>query len=249
MMSHSSPRRASYLILSAALALSLTSCITVNKSDKAAPARSPSVTVDAAEVPTAKALYDDMRKSVAAATSVRIKGVVNSAGKKLTIDVSGDRDGKNTRAKVNDGTAEVELLSVGGNIYIKADKAYWTENGSAAAAKIAAGKYVKVPAGSGLMDDLKVGTLLDGVFKDLPLAGAFQEVEEADVDGVPAYRLADKIGSQDGQIYVSADEKAQLLRIVSTKANAGTLDFTEWNAVPPMSAPPASEQVKVPGLS
>jgi len=46
---------------------------------------------------------------------------------------------------------------VGGNSYLKADTAYWTENGSAAAAKLAAGKYVKVPAGTGV-GDLKVGT-------------------------------------------------------------------------------------------
>lgn len=251
MMNHLRPRRASYLFVAAAtaVALSLSGCVTVNTTDKAKTGSAPGVSSAAKEVPTAKALYDQMRKSVTAAKSVRMKGAIDNAGKKLTIDIAGDRDGKNTQAKVNDGTSDLELLSVGGNIYIKADSAYWTKNASSAIAKVAAGKYVKVPAASGMMDELKVSALLEGLFKDLPLSGMTQKVEQTDVDGVPAYMLADRIGSQDGQIYVSADGKAQLLRIVSAKKNTGTLDFTDWDAVPPLSAPPASQQVKIPGAS
>jgi len=42
---------------------------------------------------------------------------------------------------------------------------------------------------------------------------------------------------------------SSLLRIVSVKVNPGTLDFTEWNAVEPISAPAASEVVKIPEQS
>jgi hypothetical protein len=247
MLNHSKFRRASYLIVAVAVALSLTGCITINKVPDTKMGSSPNVTSAAKQMPTAKVLYETMRKNVAAAKSVRIKGGVTIGGKKLTIDIAGDREGKNTRALVSDGTGEAELLTVGGSIYIKADTAYWTKNGSAAAAKVAAGKYVKVPAGTGV-GDLKVGTLLDGAFTDLPLAGAFQKVEATDVDGTPAYLLADRLSPQDGQIYVSADGKARLLRIVSVKANAGTLDFSEWDAVPPKSPPPADQLVRIPGL-
>jgi len=248
MMSPTRFRRAPYLILSVVMAVSLSSCITINKSDKAAPASSPKVTTTASDVPGAKALYDQMRKNVAVATSVRIKGQISTGGKKITIDIAGDRDGKNTRAVVNDGTGEVELLTTGGNTYIKADSAYWTKNSTAAAAKIAAGKYVKVPSGMGT-GDLKVGSLLDGAFTDLPLAGVLQKVEPTDVDGTPAYLLADRLKPQSGQMYVTADGKSNLLRIVSAKGDAGTLDFSQWNAVPPVSPPPADQLVKIPGLS
>jgi hypothetical protein len=247
MMSPTRFRRAPYLILSAALALGLSSCVTINKSDKAAPASSPKATSVAKDVPTAKAVYDEMRKNVKAATSVRIKGTVLDAGKTIKIDIAGDRDGKNTRALVNDGTGQAELLTAGGNVYIKADAAYWAKNGSGTIAKIAGDKYVKIPAGTG-MDTLKVGTLLDGAFTDLPLAGALQKVEPTDLAGVPAYLLSDRVGGE-AKIYVSADGEAQLMRIVSVKTNPATLDFSQWNDVPPMSPPPASQLVKVPGLS
>lgn len=269
MMSCRRIRRAPHLTVlvagGAAVALGLGGCSTTDTSEKASSvssatstsaakaARSPSAapSVEPAQpakaAPSTKALYEQMRKSVAAATSVRIKGAMTSNGTKLTIDVAGDRDGTNARALVNDGAGEAELLTVGGDVYVKADAAYWTKNGSAALAKVAAGKYVKVPAGSGLTDALKVGKLLDGVFTDLPLAGALQRVEQTDLDGTPAYLLTDRVGAEGGKIYVSADGKANLLRIVSTKGNPGVLDFTEWNAVPPFSAPPASQQIKIPG--
>jgi hypothetical protein len=248
MLNHSRLRRAPYLIVAAAVALSLTGCITINKTDSVTKGGSGSVTSPAKEAPSAKVLYEQMRKNVETATSVRIKGEVTTGGKKQTIDIAGDRDGKNTRAQVNDGTGQVELLSVGGTAYIKADTAFWTEHASAAAAKLAAGKYVKVPAGIGV-GDLKVASLLDGVFKDLPLSGLLQKVEATDVDGAPAYLLVDRFGAKNGQIYVSADGKANLLRMVSTKANAGTLNFSEWDAVPPLSPPPANQLVKIPGFS
>ena len=247
MLNHSRLRRASYLIVAVAVALSLTGCMKANKADNAKTGSSPGVTSATTEMPTAKVLYDAMRKNVSAAKSVRIKGEINTAGKQMKIDIAGDRDGKSTQAIINDGTVSAELLTVGASTYIKADAAYWTKNGSAAIAKIAAGKYIKIPAGTGT-GDLKIGTLLDGIFtKDLPLAGMLQKVEATDVAGVPAYLLTDKIGGENGKLYISADGQSNLLRIVSLKANSGTLDFTEWNAVAPMSAPAASEVVKIPG--
>ena len=239
--------RTSYVsvVVAAAVAVSLTGCSTTNTSNEVR--QGGTVSASTTAVPSAKALYEQMRAGVAAAKSVRIKGSVIDSGKKLTIDIAGDRNGKSTRAVVSDGTGQAELLTVGSTVYIKADTAYWTKHASAAAAKIAANKYVKIPAGTGV-GDLKVGSLLDGSFKDLPLAGALQKVETATVNGTPAYLLADRIGGGDGKIYVSADGKAHLLRIVSTKASPGTLDFSQWDAVPPISAPPADQLVKIPGL-
>jgi hypothetical protein len=232
-------RRSLSLILAATVALSLSGC---SRGNTVSDSKGTSQTK---AVPSAKVLYESMRKNVAAAKSVRIKGEVTTGGKKITIDIAGDRDGKSTRAVVNDGTGQVELLTAGGNVYVKADAVYWTKKASASAAKVAAGKYVKIPAGTGA-DELRVGSLLDGAFTDLPLSGVLQKVETTDVDGTPAYLLADRIGGE-GKIYVSADGTARLLRLVSTKTNTGTLDFSEWDAVPPISAPSPDQLVKIPG--
>ena len=150
MSNHSRSRRAPYLsvALAAAVALSLSGCGTVNKTDNAKKSAA-SVTSAAKALPSAKVVYEQMRKNVTAAKSVRIKGEITNAGKQMKIDIAGDRDGKNTRAMMNDGTGQVELLTARGSVYLKADAAYWTKNASAAVAKVAAGKYLKIPAGTG----------------------------------------------------------------------------------------------------
>jgi len=246
MMNPTSHRRAPYLIVAAAVALSMSACASTTTADKAKTSSSASA---AKTVPSAKVLYEMMRKNAAAAKSFRIKGEITTGGRKLTIDVAGDRDGKNTRALIKDGTLEAELLTVAGGVYVKANAAYWTKNANAATAKVVSGKYVKVPAGAGVMDDLKVGSFLDGVFaKDLPQAGAQQKVEATNLGGVPAYVLTDKVAGDNSKLYVSADGQARLMRLVSAKVNIGTLDFTEWDAVAPMNAPSADQLVKIPGL-
>ena len=200
--------------------------------------------------PSAADIYKQAQKSAAAAKSVRITGSFTESGKKLQIDVAGDRAGTNTKAIVNDGTGVIEILTVGGSYYFKADAAYWTKNGSAALATLAAGKYVTVPAQSAAsLGNLKMGTLLDTILSaDMSTAGKLTtNVDKTVVGGVPAYVLTDKIASNGAKIYVSADGKNRLLRLVSPKTQ-GSLDFTQWDAVAPVSPPSADQIVKLPGL-
>ena len=242
-MSFARHRRTSYLALAAAIALGLSACASTTPTNKAKPISSSSATT----APDAAAVYQLMRTSAAAAKSVHIKGAFIEKGQKLQIDVAGDRAGTNTRVIVDDGNGAVEILTVNGRFYLKADAAYWTKNGSAAA-KVAAGKYVTVPAGSAAgMDVFKVGTLLDQILaKDMSNVQKLNtQVEETEVDGVSAYLMTDKIGGDGSRIYVSADGQARLIRIESPKGE-GLLNFTEWDAVAPVSAPPADQLVELP---
>ena len=109
--------------------------------------------------PSAAAVYQQIRTSAAVAKSVHMNGSFTESGKKMQIDAAGDRAGTNTKVTVNDGTGALEILTVNGNYYLKADAAFWTKNGSSAAAKVAADKYVKLPASlAASMSDLKMGT-------------------------------------------------------------------------------------------
>jgi hypothetical protein len=72
------------------------------------------------------------------------------------------------------------------------------------------------------------------------------KVQKANVNGVPAYAMTTK--SDGTKIFVSADGQARLLRVQGSKSQPGTVDFTEWNAVPPVSAPPADQLASIPGL-
>jgi hypothetical protein len=253
-MSLARHRSAPCLALAAAVALALGACSSSSPSAKAPPSGSAGVTSSAGVANTPTALLEQMRKSSAAAKSVRVKGtIVNNANtaKKVTlkINIAGDRAGKNMQAIVDDGTGAIEILTSGGQTYLKADNAYWTKNGSAAIAKLAAGKYIKVPAKSATgISGLTVGTLLDQIFaEDMSAASKLNtKVEKTEVNGVPVYLMTTK--SDGTKIYVTADGKALLLRVEGSKNQQGTVDFTEWDAVAPVSPPPADQVATIPGL-
>jgi hypothetical protein len=248
-MSFMRHRRTSHLALVAAVTLSLSACTLTTAAGNPKAGKPSSATGGATTAPTAAAVYQLMRKSGATAESVHVKGAYTDNGQKLQLDVAGDRAVREMRLLVDFGNGAIEILKVNDDFYLKADAAYWTRlDGSAAITNLAAGKYVKVPAGSAAgMGDFRVGTLLDLVFaSDIPTADKLNtKVQTANVDGVHAYVMTTKVAG-DATIYVSTDGKARLIRAEST--TNGTLDFTEWDSVAPTSAPPADQLAKTPNL-
>ena len=249
-MSYARLRRTRSLALVAAVALSLGACSSTTTSDKAASKpSSPASATSAGATGSAAALFQQLRKSGTSANSVRIKGTVangaaTSKAVTVHIDIAGDLAGKNNTAIVKDDTGTMELLTVGGQTYLKADTAYWTKNGNAAIAKLAAGKYIKVPATSAVkMNDTTVGKLLDQIY--LAAAGKLNAtVKKTEVNGAPAYLLTTQ--ANDTRLYVSADGQAHLLRVEGTKGQLSAWNFTQWNAVPPATAPPAGQVATLP---
>jgi hypothetical protein len=202
----------------------------------------------ATPVPAATAVYQLMLQSGAAATSVHVIGDYTDNGQPLQLDVAGDRAGVTMRLLVDFGTGGIEILKVNDDFFLKAGATFWTRLESAAAAQVAAGKYVKVASGSAAgMGDFRVGMLLDHVFAEV-LPGADElntTVQVSEVGGVPAYLMTTTVAG-DAKIYVSADGLARLLRTEGAKT--GTLAFTEWSSVEPVVAPAQDQRAIVPGL-
>jgi hypothetical protein len=232
------------------VALSACSSGTPASTPKASSTITASATSTGTTASTAPALFEQLQKSGAAARSVRIKGSVTNgataASKAVTvqIEIAGDLAGKNNTAMINDGTGVMELLTVAGKTYLKADTAYWTKNGSAAIAKVAAGKYIVVPSTSAAaMSDSTAGKLLSQIYASA--AGQLStKVVKTEVNGVPAYLLTTK--TNDTKLYVSADGQARLLRVEGSKGELQAWDFTQWNAVPAVSAPTAAQVTTIP---
>lgn len=246
-MSFARHRPTSYLAFAVAVALGLSAC------SSSTPASSPtqrSATSAVATGNSAAALFQQMRANGAAAKSVRVKGTLTNgataSSKAVTakVDIAGDLAGTNNTAIVNDGKGVVEILTAAGKIYRKGDAAYWTKNYSAAAAKALAGRYtVLSPESAAQLGTLTVGKLLDQIYA--AAAGNLSDkVVKTAVNGVPAYLLTSK--ANDTKIYVSADGQTRLLQVVGTKGQKSTWEFTQWNAVPAVSAPPADQLNTVP---
>ena len=231
------------LLTAAALSLSACAFTAAGGVVKASSARTA-----VAPAPSAATAYQLMRKIGATATSVHIRGAYADMGRLTQLDVAGDCTGLTMRMLVDFGTGQIEVLKVNDDFYLKADAAYWNRlEGSAAITKSAAGKYVKVPAGSAAgMGDFRVATLLGQVLtEDVSAPDKLNpKVQMTDVDGVPAYLMTAKTGGV--KLYISANGQGRLLRAESAKT--GTLNFTQWDSVEPTSPPPASQLAKTPSL-
>ena len=240
-------RRTTCLALCSTVAVSLSACGSAATPTGPANAGSTVSTTRAfPSAPSAVTIYYQFRKSIKTSTSVHIKASYTDQGQQVRLDIAGDTDGRTSRAYVSDSHGEFEVLNVDGTTYLKAGAAYWTKNGSAAMAKIAAGRYFKAPVGliPGI-DDLKVRPLMDKLFaEDMSSADKVDTtVGTTDVDGVSAYLLTTSNG-QGTKVYVSTDAERRLLRVVTPKKRdgtlnfgEGTLNFSEWDAVAPVSAP------------
>jgi len=244
-MSH---RRRPYLALGTAVVLSMSGCSFSTGAGGARASSSSGTKSGVSASPTAEAVYQLMRKSGAAATSVHVTGDYTDKGQPLRLDVAGDRGGQTMRLLVDFGSGPIEILMVDGDFYLKAGGTFWTRLESAAVARVAADRYVKVPPGSAAgMGDFRVGILLDQVFSEhLPgLDELNATTQTSDVDGVPAYLLTSKVAGA-AKIYVSADGRARLLR--TEGAQTGALRFTEWSSVEPISPPAQDQQAVVPNV-
>jgi hypothetical protein len=245
-MSFARRQRASCLALAVAVALGLSACSS-STTAKAKAVGSPTAGVTGN---SATALFQQLRASSAAAKSVQVRGAISNGatatGKSVTaqIDIAGDPAGKNSRAIINDGTGVVELLTVGGKTYRKADTAWWTKNYSAAAAKRLAGKYTLLSAGSAAAAGIPtVAKLLDQIYASAS-GNLNTTVVKTSVKGTPAYLVTTK--ANDTKIYVSTDGAARLLRVEGSGGQLSAWDFTDWNAVPPLRAPVAGQLNKTP---
>ncbi len=213
-------------------------------SGAASSAAAPASTSAAASVPDAPSLWKQVQASTASATSVHVVGNTTDKGAPLKVDIAGDRKGSNQKAVVDMGAkGVVEVITVDGFDYIRGDKAYWASQGNGQVDDALAKLYLKVPqTGS----DFSVGSILDEIAKTSlnTIDVVNLKVDKSDVSGTPAYLISERVpGKSASKIWVSTDGKASVLRIDSKddQGQPGSLLFTEWNAVKPVTAPPADQ--------
>lgn len=186
-------------------------------------------------------VFTASQKALNAAASAHVKGRIADAGQTMTIDLAGTRDGANQSVTVNLNEGEISILTVGGQFYLKADGAFWKTQGLGTNADKLAGKYVQMPAAQAkALADFSVSGFLSQVFtgkEATAMAKSTAAPTQESVDGVSAYVVKDS-GTA---VYIATDT---LLPVKLTAPNgAGTLEFSEWNAVKPFTAPAAGDIV------
>jgi hypothetical protein len=221
--------RSTLVVTTVGVALALVGCSTV--ATKAPGPNGPSVA----------SLLASMKAGFAHASSVHVSGT-GAFGSKVTgldfgIFRSGDMSGS-----VTEGTFNANVIDSGGRFYVYVNKAFvkylgTTEHIPASACKLICGKYISVPASA--LGHYSFGSLFKQIETGIPAATSVPHIQVTTYQGQPAYELSDNQGRE---IFVAKNGIHYLLGAVDP--GKFRLSFSEWNAVPPVTAPPASKIVK-----
>jgi hypothetical protein len=193
--------------------------------------------------PSSAALLKDARTAFDSASSVKISGLVSYKGTKYSLNLAMFRAG-DVSGTIGNGSVQVTLIVVHGKAYEYISRKFFNQVSKsqgvpAAACALICDKYIAVPAGHyGTFNLASMTRLFDST---MPKSNA--TVKVTTFGGQPAYELTEPDGSQ---AFIAQQGRHNLLAVRAT--GKGSLTFTEWNSVPPLTAPPASKIAKLPGL-
>jgi len=190
-----------------------------------------------ANVPSAASLIAAMKSAFATAMSVRIVGTLHHQGKTIALNLgmlrSGDMSGT-----INLNSLHATLIVAGGKAYELVTKDFFKiiqqhTHAPDSLCNLMCGKYIAVPVGS--LSSFNLVGMTSQVNKNLPAASG-AHVTATTFHSQPAYQL---IGRDGTRIYLARSGAHYPLGMVAP-SNFGVVDFSDWNAVPPVTPPPAS---------
>lgn len=205
-------------------------------------------------LPSAEALLEKANADARNAQSVRLLVVGTRNGQRAEAELAGRMDGSNQSVRHTVGDGVLRILTVDGFEYTQANEEYMKAEDTPPE-KIARlrGKWIKSP-GVELAAELNPQQLLQP--EHLPIILTEKpniKVTAEDLAGVPAYKISDaSVPSK--AVWVSADDKNRFLRIAGVEGEEViwfgdpntpfVMDLSDWDAVEPVSAPPASDIAK-----
>ncbi len=223
--------RTALAVVGTASAVLLTACGGSSTTAGAAPKSSAAAT-NGVDKLSATEIVSKMQAAAKAATSVHVAGKSGTTSIDLKMG-AGSADGT-----VGLGAGNVEIVRIGEQLYLKADKAFWTQSANASVAAVVAGKYVKI-AGTQAAQYALFTKMSDFFGQALKPSGTVTKGAVSTIDGQRAIALTD---TSDGSImYVALDGPPLPIKTTNTGSNAGEVDFTGWNQVVTIAAPPASQ--------
>ena len=191
---------------------------------------------------SAAVIVTQLKAAMSHASSVHLAGQLRSHGTAVDLDVSLIRSGA-FAGLIKSGATKLDMVAAGHDVYIKVTSAFLKlADAPAAASAQACGKYVAEPASEAeaITGDLEMSSLLGNVTSALP---SYQKAGTTTIGGRQALALH---GSDGSALYVAAAGPPFPLRAIAPKSSdAGELDFSEWNAVPPIAAPPAADVISL----
>ncbi len=187
--------------------------------------------------PTVSEIFSSMKSGFVHANSVRMSGTLSSGGKVVTVNVGEFRSG-DMSGTITAGPLAEQVVSAGGKAYVYVSKKFFnsmhTSQGvPASACALMCGKYLALPAST--FTSFGLSAIGKSVESKFPVPSQVPNLVVTTYQGQPAYEMS----GSGVHLFVAKNEPHYLLGCIIAKV--GTLSFSDWNAVPPISAPPASK--------
>lgn len=222
----------------AALAVSLTACGS-DEGDKFADQ-------------SVKEIEKQVKADMKTAKSLHLKGSIDQE-QKLSLDLNADTDG-NCVGTIGQGDVEAQVLSVGGESYLKADKAFWEQQAGPQADQIVAligDKWAKMPSSAGAFDQF---CDLDNFLEDLVDDTESDDDEKLekgkveDINGTEALELIKKEDDGTTRAWVATEDKHYFLKIEREGDDSGSFTFSDYDKGVDAEAPSKEEVVDLSAL-
>lgn len=194
--------------------------------------------------PNASDLQSSMRSSVASANSVHFNGNLSSNGVPVGVDMGVSRSG-DLQGSINENGAKLQVVGVDGKVYIKATPEFLKEvKAPASACSIICGHWVQLSAAEArpLTSQLTLKNLSDSV--NSSQGAPLKESGKTTVDGKAAYVLKAPNGAT---VYVSQSSPHYPLQAHAGSGKSDMVTFSQWNAVPHPTPPPAKDVINLNG--
>ncbi|HTS95372.1 MAG TPA: hypothetical protein VMI33_02030 [Streptosporangiaceae bacterium] len=193
---------------------------------------------------SASATVTRMRSVVKAARSVHLDGVLRSGGKAIGLNLGLTSSG-GFAGTITENGVPLTLVDAGDKVYVKATAPFLAQlRVPASACSIMCGKYVEMSGSQGdeLAGNLNMSSLLASFTGRLP---RFTDAGTTTVAGHAGQVL---LGPDGSRLVVAAAGPPYPLQAVARQGN-GSLDFSQWNAVPRPVAPPAGQVIDLSKLT
>jgi hypothetical protein len=225
--------RSGLLVLAAAAVVALAGC-----SDGPARPPGPATTADSR---TAAALIAGLKTALSGARSVHVAGDVTEGGSTDHLDLALTRSALS--GSIESAGTTLEIIDPGNLAYIKVTSAFLRlAKAPASACQRVCGKYVATSASQGkkIIGNLTMSGLLNELSDSLP---RYIRSGTTTIGGQQALILH---GTDGSTLDVAAAGPPYPLRAVAPNSSAaGELAFSQWNAVPPIVAPAASQVINL----
>ncbi|PNL18233.1 hypothetical protein [Micrococcus sp. FDAARGOS_333] len=207
------------------------------------------------EPPPLAEVWPSVRASVDEATSVRVSGDVRQGEGTIDVELAGALDDSSYAGRLIEKKGTVEVIAADDTTFIRPDEKFVSAKGGETFKDVDPGLWISVP--SGRDGAFSMSTFYEGFVSALPDADAFDgqepQAETLRLDGERVFKYSD-VDAGDGHVSLYINQDDELVRLEvdgesdSKDGPAGTIDFRDWNEVPPTEAPPEDQIYQRPGL-